>query len=448
MSHDSPGSRPLTGRTRTLVRAAWVALAVVTLVVLVLSIGLRFRQLQVVALDAKVQVGELLPADVTTLAALGLSPAFYAGLFTVLEGGAALAFVALGCLLFWRRSDDAMAVLFSVALLTFGVIGSPLPTALAASHPLWQGIVEALRAVGLASLIVAFLLFPDGHFAPRWTRWLAVVWIGYVVLGLVLPKFRFTTSLLWQDSREALLLGWFACWLFIIMAVQVYRYRRVSTLSQRQQTKWIVYGMAVGMGLTLVLIVPTLWWPILRQPGSQTSMAARLVTFTVVLLNQVLLAVTVAIAVLRHRLYDIDVIIRKTLLYAALTALLALVYFGSIALLQGVLTSVSGRSSTVVIVLSTLAIAALFAPLRRRIQDVIDRRFYRRKYDAGQVLARFAQTARDETDLDSLTAELARVVQETMQPSQLKVWLNASAQRLSPTNIPPNPSNQFQNPAK
>jgi hypothetical protein len=145
------------------------------------------------------------------------------------------------------------------------------------------------------------------------------------------------------------------------------------------------------------------------------------------------LPVVLGLAVFKYRLYDIDIVIRKTLLYAVLTGLLALVYFGAVIMLQQVLgraglavlprTASPIEQSTLAVVISTLAIAALFTPLRRRIQDWIDRRFYRKKYDAQQVLARFAQTARDETDLDALLAGLVRVVDETLQPEHVSVWL-------------------------
>jgi hypothetical protein len=137
----------------------------------------------------------------------------------------------------------------------------------------------------------------------------------------------------------------------------------------------------------------------------------------------------IGFAVLRYRLWDIDIIIRKTVQYGVLTGLLGLIYYGSILLLQGLFTRVTGEESAVALVLSTLLIAALFTPSRRRIQEFIDGRFFRKKYNAQQVLDDFARTAQDEVDMEALQAELLRVVQETMQPESLAVWIKPVGDR-------------------
>jgi hypothetical protein len=151
-----------------------------------------------------------------------------------------------------------------------------------------------------------------------------------------------------------------------------------------------------------------LWLGLLQQ--------ASLVSFTAV-------PITVGFAVLKYRLYDIDILINRTLVYGSLTATLVVLYFGGIVVLQGVFVALTGEKSTLAIVASTLLIAALFTPLRRRIQSFIDRRFYRRKYDARKTLEAFSAKLRDETDLDRLGVDLVEIVSETMQPAHASLWL-------------------------
>jgi hypothetical protein len=186
------------------------------------------------------------------------------------------------------------------------------------------------------------------------------------------------------------------------------RFRR-SIGVERQQLKWIVYaGAAAASGFALTLFLP--------GPLANAVFAVAFLAFIGV-------PVAAGFAIMRYRLYEIDLLINRTLVYVPLTAMLALVYVGGVVGLQYVFRAFTGQESTLAIVASTLAIAALFAPLRRRIQSFIDRRFYRRKYDAGSILEAFSARLREETDLDALSGDLVEVVRGTVQPEHTSLWL-------------------------
>jgi hypothetical protein len=190
----------------------------------------------------------------------------------------------------------------------------------------------------------------------------------------------------------------------------------VSNLVQRQQTKWVVYGFTAN-----IVIVFGAFLPALIFPRSIFALAFPLFYICTLFLYPL----TIGIAILRYRLWDIDLVINRTLVYGTLMVMLALVYVGLVIGLQSLVHLVTGTISEqpLVIVASTLAIYALFQPLRRRIQTVIDRRFYRRKYDAARTLAVFSATLRNEVDLNQLRENLLNVVQETMQPTHVSLWL-------------------------
>jgi len=278
-------------------------------------------------------------------------------------------------------------------------------------------------------LLLIPLLFPNGQpLTPRW-RWVsrvAIAWAAIFILMVTLsqqieaattPNLLLDNPIgvLGKDSSGLLIGTWIAGLMILVVlcvAALFVRYRRANE-TERKQINWLLYACAVFLVFYVGGFVTGL--------NNTTSFVGNLWNmFTGLILGA--FPVAIGIAILRHRLYDIDVIIRRTLVYSTLTLTLGLVYVGLIVLLRQLVVPLVG-SSEVAIVASTLAIAVLFTPLRRRIQSVIDQRFYRRKYDAAQVLAAFGATARDATDLDQLTGELLSVVDTTMQPEFVGVWL-------------------------
>jgi hypothetical protein len=203
---------------------------------------------------------------------------------------------------------------------------------------------------------------------------------------------------------------------------QVYRFRRVSSPLQRQQTKWVMYGFtAVGLGM-IALSLPVLLLSEIQR-SAEVRLGYLLITIPLTLLAYFAVPLSLGVSILRYRLWDIDLIVRRTLVYSALTATLATVYFAIVVFLQQMFLRLTGERSPAAIVISTLAIATLSSPLRRRIQIEIDRQFFRSKYDAGKALANFSAVAREEVELELLTARLISVIEDAVQPEHIAIWL-------------------------
>ncbi|MBI4790317.1 MAG: hypothetical protein HY782_25065 [Chloroflexi bacterium] len=423
----------LQGRALAAVRAVWAAVFFLAVAVLVLALPARYAQL--VSPEDEVREGltrlgfspqyiEQYGSEAAMSAVvsqLGLSPASYAAYQLTLEVVVALVYVAIALIIYRRKSDSPIGLFASLFLVTFGIGGSSyVLTPLMVQHSAGFFLTGSVTTLAYSMLPLFFYLFPDGRLVPRWAWIPAGLWAVSTFFWNFAPRSPLNPTYwpLWLYSLY-LLLVWGSA-----LFAQVYRYRRVSSLAQRQQTKWLVFGFGL---MVLLLLPPFFLLPILLP--SAESEAFYSILMPVQTLAMSIIPIALAISILRYRLWDIDILIRRTLIYAVLTASLAFVYFGSVVLLQQLLRAVTGQASELAIIVSTLAIAALFNPLRKRVQDTIDSRFYRKKYDAARVLAEFAATARDEVELNRLNEQLVHVVNETMQPTSVSLWLRKTDDR-------------------
>ncbi|HKZ54192.1 MAG TPA: hypothetical protein VJ123_01845 [Anaerolineales bacterium] len=392
-----------------LARAIWIVFSAAAVFLFVLGAVNQVRAPLVTGCstpEAACPVNVLTEEDLVVAREMGLSR----GLVVFLAYGSGvlvkLPFIVVGLVIFWRKSQDWVALMLALTLVLWtleGVYG------LGALQPVADGLY-------LLDSVIFFVLpfvFPNGRFIPRWARWIVIPFLIVALPAVNNP----------QAITPLAIVS--VMWLLLLVYGMGYRYLRVSNAQERQQTKWVIAGFLGTMIGAVPWIVGNASFSA-SQPSLERLQFWFFVSTPLGAFSYLFLAGSVAFAILRHRLWDIDILIRRTLIYGGLTATLALVYLGSVTLLQSLFAAVSGERSTVAIVVSTLAIAALFTPLRRRIQRDIDRRFYRKKYDAARTLADFGATARDETDLNRLTERLEQVVLDTMQPEGVSLWLRTT----------------------
>ncbi|MDQ3327065.1 MAG: hypothetical protein M3506_00885 [Chloroflexota bacterium] len=394
-----PATR-LRGRTLGIARGAWAVIALATLALFLVAVATRYDH---PAPTGDVRAGML---------RLGLSFGAYAVYNAALGVALAVGCFAVAVVLFWRRSNDPMALFVSMTLITFGAS----PTLYALADVRFLAIpVLLIGSVGWTSIGVFFYVFPDGRFVPQWTRWLVLVW-----LLMQIPWNLSYRSAMYPANWHPLLFAPVEASLWgSALFAQFYRYRYVATSHARQQMKWVVSGLTVVVAIVLPVNLLDILAPDRIAPGSGWEVAAVTLNF----IGLLLMPLAMGIAVLRYRLYDIDLLINRALVYGILSALLVGVYLGSVLVLQRLMQVGTGEESQLAIVLSTLTSAALFGPLERHTQALIDRHFYRRRYDAARTLAAYSATLRDEVDLSRLSDDLIGVVQETMQPEHVTLWL-------------------------
>jgi len=415
-----------------LIRALWTVLTFLALVFFGFAAAARYRELAqiattpaiallkyVVTPEASYAPLQLAGADAAALAALGLSPRWYAGYVTLWEALLIGISLLVGVLILWRRGDDLSTGFSALTYVLIGLFFAPATTAPVRADPAWHLPVLSVLMLGSFCAVTLCFTFPTGSFVPRWTRAIAGFFAFWVVSIFFYPA---ANPYNWPLVP---LVVYFISLSIVLPFAQIYRYQRVSTPMQRQQAKWFVFGaMANLMGTGIFnLDVPGLIWPVLQQPGLP-HVLYNLISVPFYIGIALLPALTITIAILQYHLWDIDILIRRTAIYSILTVALALLYFGSVVLFQQLMQPFVGQSETTfVTVASTLALAALFTPLRRHIQNSIDRSFYRRKVDIEQVLSTFSVTLREETDLTALTHDLVAVVEQTMQPAHVTLWL-------------------------
>ena len=399
----------LRGGWLLLARVVWVGIAVLTLGLSVASILTSLASLYVLCTDAPATCtnnGHITPDYLRALQALGFSLDGFATYEVALLIVFAVVYAAIGAVLFWRRSDDRMALFASLTLVTFPAAFNY--SALATLPSAWWWPSQFVILLGNSSLFLFFYLFPTGRFVPLWTRWL---WVGAIVFWAVngfFPSLPFRHSLL----RNVLFLGFVGS----LLVAQLYRYRHVSSTGQRQQTKWVVFGLSIGLGGFLALRLCSTFFPSLFPPGP----LADLITNTAQFLFLLFVPLSIGVAILRSRLFDIDSIINRTLVYGTLSVSVVSLYV----LVVGYLgTLFHSRDNLLISLVAAGLIAVLFQPLRAFLQRGVNHLLYGQRDEPYTVITRLSKRLEVTLAPDAVLSTIVETVAQALKLPYVAILL-------------------------
>jgi signal transduction histidine kinase len=399
----------LHGRYLLLARMAWAAVAMLTVVCIVVSIPVEFAQLQKVCTTSACRLAALTPANASELGEMGLSAGFYAGYLIAVDLLVAATSFVVGVLVFWRKSDERIALFVALALVTSGsqpFIGN-LDAVISAYPALWWSLA-LVTFMGNILPVLFFFVFPDGRFVPRWTWMVAIL---LVVLGVCFHFFPDSSVSRWLSSPPGLVLS--VCFVATAVLAQLYRYRRVSGPVQRQQSKWVVFGattaMVVSQGVTIAFTLQ-----------GRAHIILTLIAYTVVYASLLLIPLSIGVAILRHNLWDIDLVINRTLVYSALTASVVLLY---VLVVGGLGALLQLRGNLIISLLATGLAAVLFAPLRDRLQRGVNGLMYGERDDPYGVLSRLGSRLESTLTHDAVLPAVAKTVKEALKLPYVAIQL-------------------------
>ena len=408
----------LHGRWLFLVRAAWVAVAALAIGISVAGMPYEMSILRRVCTAGGDACLEYLTPDmVQVLWELGLPASFYAWYATVAGLIFASVWVAVALIIFTRRSDNPMALLVALWLVIFDTFFSERPAALLAAHPAWWLPIQFVRFLTGTCLFLCCYLFPDGRFVPHWTRWVALVIGVQMAANFLFPESSLAPG---HWLPEMVGLPAFVGLLSSLLFAQVYRYRYISTPVQRQQTKWVVFGIGTTLLAFMSLIfVPRICFPSLFQPGRAAGVFG--FAFLPLLYMSLLpLPLSLGIALLRGRLWDIDILINRTLVYATLTACIVGVYILIVGVLGAVLQT---HGNLLVSLVATGVVAVLFHPLRERLQRTVNRLMYGERDDPYQVISRLGRRLEATLEPGTVLPRVVETVKEALKLPYVAVRL-------------------------